>query len=532
MLTFDSLVIGSGVAGLVYALEAARLGTVAVVTKSRLEKCNSDYAQGGIAAVLSETDSFEKHIDDTFAAGAELGRKSVIRTIVESGPEAISYLIDRGTRFTRQNTHTVRSIENLSLTREGGHSQKRVAYAADSTGHEIMIALITACRNDPNITLFESHLAIDLITQHHVSRSDTFIPGITCWGAYVLDRISGRIDVFRAKRTMLATGGAGQLYVNTTNPSVATGDGVAMAHLAGARVANLEFVQFHPTAYYSPKGETFLVSEAVRGEGAILRLPDGSTFMEKYHPMGCLAPRDVVTRAIDAEMKARDLKCLYLDATVIDPKKLRSHFRYINRKLHEHRIDFTKDWIPIVPAAHYFCGGVLTTTDGATDIRGLFAAGETACTGLHGANRLASNSLLEAIVVALRASRHPSVHEPVTFPEIPEWHDERVFNEHEWVVISHNREDIKAIMRGYVGIIRSRRLLKYAANRIQNIFTEIDNFYRHNPVRAEVIETRNMAVVAGLVIHSALLRKESRGLHYLIDFPDRDDANFLKDTVI
>jgi L-aspartate oxidase len=531
MLTYDSLVIGSGVAGLIYALEAARNGSVAIVTKSRLDNCNSDHAQGGIAAVLSQSDSFGEHIEDTFRAGAELGKKQVIRSIVESGPEAVKYLIDRGTRFTRLNAHSARSTENLSLTREGGHSKKRIAYAADSTGHEIMIALIAACRNEPNIDLFENRLAVDLITQHHIPQPDAFIPGITCWGAYVLDRETGKIEIFRAKRTMLATGGASQIYMTTTNPEIATGDGIAMAHLAGARVANMEFVQFHPTAFYSPK-ETFLVSEAVRGEGGILRLPDGSTFMEKYHPSGCLAPRDIVTRAIDTEMRLRDLKHVFLDATGISPKTLRTHFRFINRKLREHRIDFTRNWIPVAPAAHYFCGGILTTDSGATDIRNLFAAGETACTGLHGANRLASNSLLEAIVMSLRAARHPSVLEPVSFPDIPEWRASGVFNEHEWVVISHNRDDIKATMRGYVGIIRSRRLLKYAANRLQNIFTEIDNFYRHNPVRYEVIETRNMAVVAGLVIRSALLRKESRGLHYLTDYPNRDDVNFLRDTVI
>lgn len=531
MLQFDSLVIGSGVAGLTFALEASRFGTVAIVTKAEISDCNTDYAQGGIAAVISKTDSFDQHVEDTFAAGAELGKKRVIRAIVESGPEAIRYLLQYGTRFTRMSGRT-RSLENLCLTREGGHSMKRIAYASDSTGHEIMVALIAAVKANPNITLFQNHLAIDLITQHHIPQLDAFIPGITCWGAYVLDKGTGKVSIFRAQRTMLATGGAGQIYVSTTNPQVATGDGYAMAHLAGARIANMEFVQFHPTSFYSPGGKTFLISEALRGEGAILRLPDGTPFMERYNPMGSLAPRDIVTRAIDTEMKTRDLKHVCLDATGIDPKVLRSHFRYINRKLREHHIDFTKDWIPVVPAAHYFCGGILTTEDGATDIRNLYAAGEVACTGLHGANRLASNSLLEAVVMSLRAARLAEKTPLIKFPEIPEWQDVGTFNEHEWVVISHNREDIKAIMRGYVGIIRSRRLLKYASNRMLNIFTEINNFYQHNPVRPEVIETRNLAVVAGLVIRCALLRKESRGLHYLIDFPQRDDTNYQKDTVI
>jgi L-aspartate oxidase len=529
---YDFLVIGSGIAGLVYALEVSKLGKVAVVTKKELHDCNSDYAQGGIAAVISDHDSFENHVKDTFTAGAELGKKAVIKAIVEGGPEAIEYLIEKGTQFTVKNPNLDRSIENLSLTREGGHSQQRVAYAADSTGREIMQALIDSCKNDKNIDIFENHIAVDLITQHHIPQTDGFIPRITCWGAYILDIKENKIKTIAAKKTMLGTGGAAQVYRHSTNPDVATGDGIAMARLAGARVANMEFVQFHPTAFYSPTGKTFLITEALRGEGAVLRLQDGTTFMDKYHPMGSLAPRDIVSRAIDFELKKRDEKFCYLDATKVDHKKLKNHFPYIDKKCHKYGIDFTKDYIPVAPAAHYFCGGILTTIDGETDITNLFAAGEVACTGLHGANRLASNSLLEALVIAKRAAKHPSNLEEVVFPTIPEWREVGSFNENEWVVISHNREVVKHTMQNYVGISRSRRLLKYALTRLDSIYHEIDDFYHHNNIRKEVIETRNLAIIANLIIKSALLRKESRGLHYMTDYPERNDELYQKDTII
>ena len=532
MKNFDFLVIGSGIAGLVYALEVSKIGKVAVVTKEKLNNCNTEYAQGGIAAVLSHHDSYEEHIKDTFIAGSEIGKKKVIKTIVEEGPACIDYLIKLGTEFTMENDELDRSLENLSLTREGGHSQKRVAHAADSTGHEVMKALIKACRGNQNISIFENHLAIDLITQHHISQVDNFIPQITCWGAYVLEKSKNKVHIFKAKKTMLATGGAGQVYNYNTNPEVATGDGYAMAGMAGARIANMEFIQFHPTAFYSPAGKPFLVSEALRGEGAILKLQDGQSFMERYHRLGSLAPRDVVSRAIDFELKKSGDKFLYLDATGIPTEKLKKSFPYIGKKCLKRGIDFTKEPIPVVPAAHYFCGGILTTINGQTDIKNLFAAGEVACTGLHGANRLASNSLLEGLVIAYRAGNHPSNKEEVIFPEIPEWHDIGTFNENEWVVISHNREIIQKIMQGYVFITRSTRLLNYAHSRISNIYEEINNFYQENPVRKEVIETRNLAVVADIIIRSALLRKESRGLHYNIDFPEKDDVKYKKDTII
>ncbi len=532
MKDYDYLVIGSGIAGLVFALEASKYGRVAVITKKQLRDCNTDYAQGGIAAVLNEQDSFDDHINDTFQAGAELGKKKIIRTIVEDGPKLIQYLIDIGTKFTSKDIYHSSSLENLSLTREGGHSRPRVAYAKDSTGHLIMEALIENCIQNDSIDLYEHHLAVDLITQHHIPQLDEFIAEITCWGAYVMDTKTNKIEIFRAKKTMLATGGAGQVYKHNTNPSVTTGDGMAMAKLAGARLANMEFIQFHPTAFYSPSGKTFLVSEALRGEGAVLKLPNGETFMKKYHPMGCLAPRDIVSRAIERELKLSGDKYLLLDATGIDSEKLKSHFPYINKKCLKYGIDFTKEAIPIAPAAHYFCGGILTSIDGQTDIKGLYAAGEVACTGLHGANRLASNSLLESLVIAYRAANCRDIKDDVNFPEFSEWHDLGEFNENEWVIIANNREIIGTIMQGYVGIIRSRRLLKYALSRLENIYKEINNFYQHNSVRKEVIETRNIAIIAQTIVVSALMRKESRGAHFVIDYPERDDIKFKKDTII
>jgi L-aspartate oxidase len=532
MRDYDFLVLGSGIAGLVYALQVSRLGRVAVVTKRGLSDCNTNYAQGGIAAVLDEQDTFVNHCEDTFAAGAELGKKQVIRQIITEGPKLIQYLIDLGTDFTLRNESYDNRLENLSLTLEGGHTHRRVAYAADSTGHQIMEVLIERCRENSNIDIFENSIAIDLITQHHVVQTHGFVPGISCWGAYVMDETTNEVHIFRARKTMLATGGASQIYAHNTNPAVSTGDGMAMARLAGARLANMEFVQFHPTAFWSPGGKTFLISEALRGEGAVLRLQDGTEFMKRYHPKGNLAPRDVVSRAIDAEIKKRGEKYCWLDATGIETEKLHNHFPYIDKRLLEQGIDFTRDPIPVAPAAHYFCGGVLSTIDGITDIRNLFAAGEVACTGLHGANRLASNSLLEALVIGWRAGNHPSNQETVVFPELPPWKQMDVFNENEWVVISHNREIIGTIMDGYVGIRRSRRLLKYALSRIENIYNEVNNFYQYNAVRREVVETRNLAIIAIAVIRSALMRRESRGAHFLIDNPERDDAHYKIDTII
>ncbi|MEN6445490.1 MAG: L-aspartate oxidase [Candidatus Cloacimonas sp.] len=529
---YDYLVIGSGIAGLIYALQVSQFGKVAVITKSSLNDCNTDHAQGGIAAAIDVKDSFEAHIEDTYQAGAALGKRQVISEIISSAPALIQYLIDLGTDFTVRDPNYDICLENLSLTMEGGHTRRRIAYAADSTGHQIMEALITQCRKHPNIEIYENHIAIDLITQHHIVQDEGFVPGISCWGAYVLDTVDNQVSIFKAKKTMMATGGAAQIYTPNTNPKVTTGDGMAMARLAGARLVNMEFVQFHPTAFWSPDGYTFLISESLRGEGAVLCLSDGSTFMEKYHPQGNLAPRDIVSRAIDSELKKRGEKFCYLDATKVPAEQLLKHFTSINAMLQARGIDFTKDPIPVAPAAHYFCGGVLSTIEGITDIHNLFVAGESACCGLHGANRLASNSLLEALVMAYKAGNHPSNLEKVQFPRIPEWKVINEFNVNEWVVISHNREIIGTIMQGYAGIRRSRRLLKYALSRLENIYTEINNFYQHNAVRKEVVETRNMAIIAIAVVKSALMRKESRGAHFLVDNPERDDEHYQHDTII
>lgn len=530
MVKTDYLVIGGGIAGLVFALEAAKKGSVAVVVKDTLSDCNTAYAQGGIAAVLGKDDTFERHAQDTYSAGCNLGKMPVIRAIIEDGPAIIEYLIEQGTRFTPRDKDADLSPENLQLTREGAHSNYRVAFAADSTGREISNALIHSVKNHPNIQVFENHLAIDLITQHHIPQMDRFITRRTCWGAYVLTNTNA-VEVFRAGKTMLATGGGGQVYAHTTNPAGATGDGYAMAMLAGARLANMEFIQFHPTAFFSYTGNTFLVSEALRGEGAVLRLPDGTDFMQRYHQLGSLAPRDVVARAIEQELNLSGEKCVYLDATGIGKQKLGERFPSIGAMCLQQGVDFTSAWIPVVPAAHYFCGGIVSTVDGLTDIKNLFTAGEVACTGLHGANRLASNSLLEAAVVAYRAAQHPVMEKNVEFPDIPEWTDYTSFNENEWVVISYNRQILRTVMNGYVGITRTRRLLKYAQAKVANVIHETDNFYRHNPVRREVIETRNLALTARAIVECALRRKESRGLHYIVDYPERDDANYHKDTI-
>lgn len=531
MIKTDFLVIGSGIAGLMYALEVAKLGKVAIITKKRIDDCNTSHAQGGIAAVMSDQDSFDNHLQDSIKASCGLGKYPVIETIVKEGPERIRYLMNIGANFTRVQNDIKVNVENLSLTKEGGHTRNRVVYSADSTGSEVMRVLIDECRRNPNIEIYENHIAIDLITQHHISEVNCFIPQITCWGAYILDSQTEEVTVFRAKKTMLASGGAGQVYEHSTNSAVSTGDGIAMAYLAGARIVNMEFIQFHPTAFYSPDGDSFLVSEALRGEGAVLTLPDGTCFMEKYHPQASLAPRDIVARAIDREMKTHGYTHLYLDATGLDKRILHEHFPWIEQRCLEKGVDISKEPIPIVPSAHYLCGGILATVDGITDIKNLFSAGEVACSGFHGANRLASNSLLEALVVAHRAGKHPSNKEEIVFPEIPEWEKRGAFNEAEWVIISHNYEIIKKIMQGYAGIVRSRRLLKYANSRIKGIYEEVNKFYKNNPVKKEVIETRNLSIVSGVIIRSALARKESRGVHFMLDYPESNDK-YLKDTVI
>ncbi len=529
----DFLVIGSGIGGLSYALKVSEVGEVVIVTKKEDTESNTNYAQGGIASVFSKDDSFELHFQDTLKAGDGLCDQEVVRKVVEAGPGRVEELVNIGVNFTRKKVED----NQFDLGLEGGHSKNRVVHVADFTGREIESCLVEAVKSKKNIRILENHIAIDLITQHHLKdykrKPDE---KIKCWGAYVLDIEQNQVITCLAKNTLLATGGAGRVYLHTTNPSIATGDGVAMAYRAGASVANLEFIQFHPTALYHIEGDSFLISEAVRGEGGILRLKSGETFMEKYHPRKELAPRDVVARAIDHELKKSGDACVYLDITGLDQKFIKLRFPQIYGKCLSLGIDITREPIPVVPAAHYICGGVVCDLEGKTEIDNLYTCGEVACTGMHGANRLASNSLLEAVVLADFAARisKEKFHslKEYSFPPIPQWSLKGVFDQKEWVIISHDRDWIQRFMWDYVGIVRSNRRLEQAKKRIQVLLDEITQFYRINPVTYDVIELRNIAIVAGLIIECAIRRRESRGLHYNIDYPEKDDRNWLKNTVL
>lgn len=525
----DFLVIGSGIAGLSFALQAADHGTVAVVTKREIAESATRYAQGGIASVFSTEDSFDAHVEDTLVAGAGICHEDVVRMVVEEGPGTIRNLIEWGVKFT-----TTTQGDAYDLTREGGHSARRILHAEDITGREIERALVEAVRQNPNISVYEHHIAIDLLTCAKVARQP--VQDNCCLGAYVLDITGNHVLTFSAGATLLASGGAGKVYLYTCNPDVASGDGVAMAYRAGATVANMEFMQFHPTTLFHPNAKSFLISEAVRGEGAILRRRDGTAFMEKYHHLRDLAPRDIVARAIDNEMKTYGDDCVYLDITHEPADFVRSRFPNIYQTCLEYGLDMTKDWLPVVPAAHYLCGGVQVNRDGETDVRGLYAIGEVAFTGLHGANRLASNSLLEAAVFAGRAARHASgqVAERRTarLQTLPEWDAGTATNSDEMVVVSQNWDEIRRFMWNYVGIVRTTKRLERAMRRIQLIQAEIDEYYWNFIVTSDLVELRNLATVAGLIITCAQQRKESRGLHYTIDYPERDDHNGKKDTIL
>jgi L-aspartate oxidase len=507
---YDVLIIGSGLAGLTLALKVADQKRVCLVSKRTINDSSSNWAQGGIAAVLTDGDSIEAHIQDTLIAGAGLCDAEVTRLVAERGRETVEWLIKEGVPFTREEDDS-----GFHLTREGGHSHRRIIHAADATGHAVQKTLAEKVREHPQITLFEDHIAVDLITSRKVKRE-----GNECLGAYVLDNQTGKVLTIGADQTVLATGGAGKVYLYTTNPDVSTGDGIAMAWRAGCRVANMEFIQFHPTCLYHPQAKSFLVSEAVRGEGGLLKLPDGSRFMDEHDARGELAPRDVVARAIDFEMKKRGIDCVYLDISHQPADFVLSHFPTIYRRCMELGIDITKQPIPVVPAAHYSCGGIMTDHAGRTDLPRLYAIGETACTGLHGANRLASNSLLECLVFGQAAASDILSQAPKPTVKLPYWDESRVTDADEEIIITHTWNELRRFMWNYVGIVRTTKRLMRALHRIHMLRDEVHEFYSNFRISNNLIELRNLLQVAELIVLSAMERHESRGLHYSKDYPE------------
>ena len=534
---YDFLVIGSGIAGLTFALKVAKFGSVAVITKEKVMDSNTSLAQGGIASVFDELDSFDLHIKDTLASGDGICNPDVVETVVKDGPDRINELIQLGVKFnTRKNTHPQDTSDQLDLGREGGHSKNRIVHAQDMTGKEIERVLVSHLQQHENITLLENHIAIDLITLSTSMKRGliTTAHEDCCCGAYVLDKTMGRVLSFSAKITLLATGGAGKVYLYTSNPDVATGDGIAMAYRAGATLANLEFVQFHPTCLYHPDAKNFLISEAVRGEGGILIDEQGNPFMQKYDPQKDLACRDVVARAIDTELKKSGEDSVFLDISHKNSESVQNRFPNIYQKCLNFGYDMTKEPIPVVPAEHYMCGGIATDLFARTDIQNLYAIGETACTGLHGANRLASNSLIEAVVYANNAStqaiKELKEGEFKPPPEIPDWDDTGTTDSDEVIMVSHNWDEIRRLMWNYVGIVRSNKRLARAKRRIDIIQNEIQEYYWNFKVESGLVELRNIATVAELIIKCASYRKESRGLHYNLEYPKRDDAKWQRDT--
>ena len=524
MLKYDTLILGSGLAGLSLALKLADRHTVAVITKKALLDGASAWAQGGIAAVISPDDHWENHIQDTLVAGAGLCSAETTRHVVENGKTAIDWLIQQGVPFSRDED------SQYHLTREGGHSHRRIIHAADATGMAVQQTLAAKARAHPNITLLEQHIAIDLITGHKLGLNDNH-----CHGAYVLNTLTDEIITIAAGNTILATGGAGKVYLYTTNPDTATGDGIAMGWRAGCRVGNMEFIQFHPTCLYHPHAKSFLISEAVRGEGGILKLPDGTRFMPRHDERAELAPRDIVARAIDFEMKTHGLDCVYLDISHQSREFLQQHFPTILARCLELGIDITREPIPVVPAAHYTCGGIMVDLQGRTDVDHLYAIGETSNTGLHGANRLASNSLLECLVYAEAAAKDILSKPKVELITLPEWDESQVTDADEAVVISHNWAELRRFMWDYVGIVRTTKRLQRAQRRIQLLHEEINEYYNHFHISSDLLELRNLVLSADLIVQSALSRHESRGLHYSKDYPDtlpQAQASILQPQVI
>ncbi|RLJ17784.1 L-aspartate oxidase [bacterium endosymbiont of Escarpia laminata] len=524
----DVLIIGSGAAGLSLALRLREDLKVAVISKRELEEGSTYYAQGGISAVLDEGDTLSSHVEDTLNAGAGLCDEDTVRLVVEHGPKSIDWLMSNGVRFTRDDSAV--SSGGYHLTREGGHSHRRVIHAADATGKEVELTLESQVMSRSNVEIFDYHIAIDLITSGENGAQKTK----RCLGAYILNQKNDKVDTFRARFVILATGGASKVYLYTSNPDVSTGDGIAMAWRTGCRVANMEFIQFHPTCLYHPQAKTFLITEAVRGEGGHLLLPDGSRFMTNFDERAELAPRDIVARAIDHEMKRIGADCLFLDISHKPADFIREHFPTVHKSCLDFGIDITREPIPVVPAAHYTCGGVMTDHQAQTDLPGLYAIGETAYTGLHGANRMASNSLLECLVFAELATEHIHMNVDKTPfpPELPPWDESRVTDSDEEVVVSHNWDELRRFMWDYVGIVRSNKRLERAKRRVELLRREIGEYYGNFRVSNDLLELRNLVDVADLIIRSAQSRRESRGLHYTIDFPYRDDQVQRKATVL
>ena len=522
---YDVVIVGAGIAGLSVAQRLADRARVALLAKGPLTEGSSLHAQGGIATVLDSRDSVEAHVNDTLEAGCGLCDEEAVRFTVERGPECIKWLIGLGVPFTKESRPDEEA--KYHLTREGGHGHRRIIHADDATGRASVATLERHVRNSKNVDVFENHIAVDLVTNEKLG-----LPGQRCVGAYVLDREVGKVKVYRARATVLATGGASKVYLYTSNPDVSTGDGIAMASRAGCRIANMEFVQFHPTCLYHPDAKSFLISEAVRGEGGRLVLPDGDRFMQRFDERAELAPRDVVARAIDYEMKRLGLDYVHLDISHESAEFIKRRFPTIYSRCLEFGYDMTREPLPVVPAAHYTCGGIVTDRSGRTDLEGLYAVGETAHTGLHGANRLASNSILECLAFAASASEDIANQLPETDPppRLPEWDESWVTDSDEEVVVSHNWDELRRAMWDYVGIVRTDKRLERAKRRVDVLRKEIDDYYSHFRLTSDLIELRNLALVADLIIQSAMERKESRGLHYTLDYPGLSET--VRDTVL